>query len=146
MTGGQWVESELDQALSQAQRAALQGDGGYHAPRRLRTVVNLNVYQARWADAEALKRDPERVLVRSFHSVAAANRVKIVRNQEIAEEKRFCPGLYLVLHLFSLDRAFVGLPVAGCATDNQVGTLLAGFRFIQAGHFGCLDSVVTLQH
>ena len=77
--------------------------------------------------------------------VAATYSVKIVSNQQIGQKKRFCAGLFLTLHLLYLNGAFMWLPVAGRPTDNQVGALLAGFRFVEAGHFGRLGYVARLQ-
>lgn len=78
-------------------------------------------------------------LTQRLLSVAAAYCVKIVSNQQIGQKIGLRPGLLLTLYLLSLDRAFMWLPVAGRSADNQVGALLADFRFVEAGHFDCLN-------
>ncbi|MEW8584866.1 MAG: hypothetical protein AB2531_03815, partial [Candidatus Thiodiazotropha sp.] len=72
-------------------------------------------------------------------SIAAAYRVKIVCNQQIGQKERFRAGLFLTLHLLFLDWAFMWLPVTGRSADNKVGAFLADFRFVEAGHFDCLN-------
>jgi hypothetical protein len=58
--------------------------------------------------------------------VAAANRVKIISDQQIGQKEGLRVGGFLILSLLNLDRAFMGLPVAGDSIDDLVGALSAG--------------------
>jgi hypothetical protein len=79
------------------------------------------------------------LLIQRLLSVTTAYSVKIVSNQQIGQKKSLRSGLFLTLHLLSLNWAFMRLPVTGRSADNQVGALLADFRFVEASHLKCLD-------
>jgi hypothetical protein len=68
-----------------------------------------------------------RVFYQSALSVATADSVKIICNQQIGQKKSFRFGLFLALHLLFLDWAFMGLPIASRAANDQVRALLADF-------------------
>jgi hypothetical protein len=62
--------------------------------------------------------------------VAAADRVKIIRDEEIGQEEGLGLGCLLVLSLFNLNRALTGLPVTGNSIDDLMGALSAGAGFV----------------
>jgi hypothetical protein len=62
--------------------------------------------------------------------VTATNRVKIICNQQIGQEKGFGLGGLSALSFLYLDRAFMGLPIASDSIYDLMGALSAGAGFI----------------
>jgi hypothetical protein len=66
------------------------------------------------------------LFIRYTTLVAAANRVKIISDQQIGQKEGLRLGGFFTLSLLNLDRAFIGLPVAGDSIDDLMGALSAG--------------------
>ncbi|MEW8027885.1 MAG: hypothetical protein AB2792_13480 [Candidatus Thiodiazotropha sp.] len=62
--------------------------------------------------------------------VAAADRVKIIRDQQIGQKEGLGLGGFSILSLLNLDRAFMGLPIAGDPIDDLMGAFSAGASFV----------------
>jgi hypothetical protein len=79
-------------------------------------------------------REPDDVL-----SVAAADGVEVVGNQAAAYLECFSPRGFLASLLLDLDRALVGLPIAGDSVEDLMGAFAAGAESVGAGHFLVLN-------
>jgi hypothetical protein len=79
------------------------------------------------------------LLIQRLLSVTTAYSIKFVSNQQIGQKKSLRSSLFLTLQLLSLNWAFTWLPVTGRSAYNQVGALLADFRFVESSHLNCLD-------
>jgi hypothetical protein len=66
----------------------------------------------------------------TFGLVAAANRVKIISDQQIDQKEGLRIGGFTLLSLLNLNRAFKGLPVACDSIDDLMGALSAGAGFV----------------
>lgn len=62
--------------------------------------------------------------------VAATDRVKIIRDQQIGQEKGLGLGGLSILSLLNLDRTFMGLPIAGDPVDDLMGAFSAGASLV----------------
>lgn len=71
-----------------------------------------------------------RLIFNLYGLVAATDRVKIIRDQQIGQEEGLGLGGLFILSLLNLDRALMGLPIAGDPVDDLMGTFSAGASLV----------------
>jgi len=74
-------------------------------------------------------------------SVDATDSVEIIRDQGTANEESLGACVLLSVLFLSLNRAFVGLPIAGDPVQNLMGAFTAGTEFVRTGHRRVLYAV-----